>query len=216
MTVESPFPGDPTLAGCDWRSIVGVDEVGRGALFGPVVAAAVILPQSAIAQLIAAGVTDSKQLRPAQRERMASRIQTLATSYGLGLASVAEIDQLNILGATCLAMRRALQKLVVPGPLVCLVDGNQQIRQWSGTQKAVVGGDRRCLTIAAASILAKVYRDQLVSRLAQQFPGYGLEQHKGYGTRQHRLALLRQGRTGQHRQSFRVRSISQLTLFEGA
>jgi ribonuclease HII len=216
MPATSPFPADPALAGCDWASIVGVDEVGRGALFGPVVAAAVVLPETAIAPLLASGVTDSKRLRSPQREQLAQQIQHLAGAYGLGLASVAEIDRLNILTATGLAMQRALHKLAGSEARVCLVDGNQRIRHWPGPQKTVVGGDRRCLAIAAASILAKVYRDQLVSRLAQQFPGYGLEQHKGYGTRQHSLALAQRGRTWQHRQSFRLPQVSQLSLLAEA
>lgn len=181
--------------------VAGVDEVGRGALFGPVVAAAVILPLSVEPELIAAGVTDSKQLSALQRETLAGHIRTVAIAYSVALASVREIDRLNILQASLLAMRRAIHRLQ-PQPELCLVDGNQRIPNLTLPQQTLVKGDQRSLSIAAASILAKVWRDQLMMRLASRYPAYDLASNKGYGTAKHRAALLRVGRSPQHRLSF--------------
>lgn len=182
--------------------MAGVDEVGRGALFGPVVAAAVILPDVASADLLAAGVTDSKQLSPPQRVQLASFIKAIAVDYRVGMASVWEIERLNILQASLLAMRRAVLQLT-PTPGFCLIDGNQTIPDLSIPQQAMVKGDQRSLAIAAASIVAKVWRDTLITRLAQRYPQYDLAANKGYGTLKHRVAIQTFGLTSQHRQSFR-------------
>jgi len=181
--------------------IAGVDEVGRGALFGPVVAAAVILPDTALAELAAAGVTDSKQLSALRREHLAGYIRAIATDYRVGMATVQEIDRLNILQASLLAMRRAIAQLH-PQPDLCLIDGNQRIPQLLLPQQTLVKGDQQSLAIAAASIIAKVWRDRLIVRLSQRYPGYDLATNKGYGTAKHRLGLQQLGTTRQHRCSF--------------
>ena len=179
----------------------GVDEVGRGALFGPVVAAAVILPAAAIAPLSAAGVTDSKKLSPLKRQRLARQIRQVAL-YAVGMASVYEIDRINILQASLLAMRRAINQLSPP-PDLCLVDGTQRIPELLLAQRTVVKGDQRELAIAAASIIAKVWRDELIVRLAQRYPGYDLASNKGYGSAKHRAGIATYGICRQHRRSFR-------------
>lgn len=181
--------------------IAGVDEVGRGALFGPVVAAAVILPTDAIAHLKQLGVIDSKQLSASQRQALTKQIQAVAIDSKIGLASVAEIDRFNILNASLLAMRRAILRLQPP-PHLCLIDGNQPVSGLQIPQKTIVQGDRQSLVIAAASIIAKVWRDQLIIRLAARYPGYDLATNKGYGTVKHREALQRLGVSRQHRRSF--------------
>ncbi|WOB43268.1 ribonuclease HII [Thermoleptolyngbya oregonensis NK1-22] len=182
--------------------IAGVDEVGRGALFGPVVAAAVILPESAAAELAALGVTDSKLLSPVQRDRLVEQVRCLAMDCRIGFASVREIDRLNILQASLLAMRRAIARLS-PQPDLCLVDGNQRIPDLPIPQQPIIKGDQTCLAIAAASILAKVWRDRLIVRLSARYPHYDLATNKGYGTVAHRLALQTYGCTSQHRRSFK-------------
>lgn len=181
--------------------MAGVDEVGRGALFGPVVAAAVILPAAAIAPLSAAGVTDSKKLTPVNRQRLDLQIRQLAYC-AVGLASVREIDQINILQASLLAMHRAVGQLS-PQPQLCLVDGNQRIPHLPMAQQTVVKGDQRVLAIAAASIIAKVWRDTLIIRLERRYPGYDLASNKGYGSVKHRAGIARLGICPQHRKSFR-------------
>ncbi|MEB3355134.1 MAG: ribonuclease HII [Synechococcales bacterium] len=183
--------------------MAGVDEVGRGALFGPVVAAAVILPASAHAELIAAGVTDSKKLLPHRRELLYDQIRAQALTCRVGLASVAEIDRLNILQASLLAMRRAIARLQPP-PDHCLVDGNQRIPRLTIPQETLVRGDSLSLAIAAASIIAKVWRDRLITRLAVKYPQYDLATNKGYGTPKHRQALQEFGPTRYHRRSFKA------------
>ncbi len=181
--------------------IAGVDEVGRGALFGPVVAAAVILPDSALADLAIAGVTDSKLLSPSERQRLAVQIRSVAVAYQIGYASVREIDRLNILQASLLAMKRAILRLAVQ-PNFCLIDGNQRIPELAIPQKTLVKGDQKSTVIAAASILAKVWRDQLLTRLASRYPQYGFATNKGYGTPIHRQAIHKYGITPYHRKSF--------------
>lgn len=181
--------------------IAGVDEVGRGALLGPVVAAAVILPATAIADLQEAGVTDSKQLSARQRQRLATQIQATAIDCKIGIASVAEIDRLNILQASLLAMQRAILRLQ-PLPQLCLIDGNQRIPTLAIPQQTLVQGDRQSLVIAAASIVAKVWRDRLLVRLAERYPAYDLATNKGYGTAKHRQAIQMVGICRQHRRSF--------------
>lgn len=183
------------------HQIAGVDEVGRGALFGPVVAAAVILPESVLALLEQAGVTDSKRLSATQRQILAQQIQAVAIDCQIGIASVREIDRLNILQATFLAMRRAIGRLN-PQPHLCLIDGNQRLPQLAMPQQTIVKGDQKSLVIAAASIVAKVWRDELITRLSVKYPGYDLESNKGYGTVKHRVGLQQQGVSRQHRRSF--------------
>jgi ribonuclease HII len=187
-----------------------VDEVGRGCLFGPVFAAAVVLPGTALASLEAAGLTDSKKLTARRRAALVPQIQQLAIAWALGQASAAEIDRGGIRLATEQAMHRALQKLPQSPPLV-LVDGVLPLRGWAGAQATLVAGDSRCLAIAAASVLAKQARDGLMVALAERFPGYGLERHAGYGTRQHQAALESLGLTPLHRRSFLSRWLKQPT-----
>jgi ribonuclease HII len=194
------------LPNCDLSSrggglVAGVDEVGRGCLFGPVVAAAVILPTAAESELQDAGVTDSKRLSACQREKLATLIQEVAISCRIGMASVQEIDRLNILQASLLAMARAIARLD-PQPALCLVDGNRPIPHLTLPQQAVIKGDQQSLAIAAASIVAKVWRDRLIVRMAKRYPAYDLATNKGYGTAKHRQALQTYGITPYHRQSF--------------
>ncbi len=188
-------------------SLAGVDEVGRGSLFGPVFAGAVILPKRAETRLSAAGLTDSKALTPRRRAELVPLIRRLAGAWAMGQASAAEIDRLGIRSATELAMQRALQRLNHPFQLV-VVDGLLPLRSWRGPQRTLVGGDRLCAAIAAASVLAKEERDALMRRLAPRFPGYGLERHAGYGTAHHRLALQQWGPTELHRRTFLRNTLS--------
>jgi ribonuclease HII len=182
--------------------VAGIDEVGRGALFGPVVAAAVILPVNAFSQLVTAEIKDSKKLSHSRRVQLAQQICTLAIDWKIGYAATAEIDQINILQATILAMRRAVQKLEVQ-PALCLVDGNQPVKDLPMPQQTIIKGDERSLNIAAASIVAKVWRDDLIQRLAIKYPMYDLKSNKGYGSKKHLLALQEYGASPLHRQSFR-------------
>lgn len=190
----------PTLSGISGL-VAGIDEVGRGALFGPVVAAAVILPANTFAELMAAGMKDSKKLSSSKRTRLAAQICQLATDWKIGFATTAEIDQINILQATLLAMKRAVLKLKVQ-PALCLVDGNQSIKDLLLPQQTIVKGDERSLSIAAASIVAKVWRDELILRLASKYPQYDLEHNKGYGSPKHLLSLQQYGASSLHRKSF--------------
>ncbi|MBW4614996.1 MAG: ribonuclease HII [Desmonostoc vinosum HA7617-LM4] len=182
--------------------IAGVDEVGRGALFGPVVAAAVILPDHALPKLIAAEIKDSKKLSSSRRTQLAQQISLLAVDWKIGFASTAEIDRMNILQATLLAMKRAVLKLKVQ-PKICLIDGNQLVKDLPLPQQTIVKGDERSLAIASASIVAKVWRDELVLRLATKYPMYDLVHNKGYGSQRHLLALQQYGSSPLHRKSFR-------------
>lgn len=184
-----------------FRLIAGVDEVGRGALFGPVVSAAVILPDQSIADLLSSGLTDSKQLTPLQRELLAKQIRTLAVDCRIGIASAQEIDRLNILQASLLSMRRAILRLT-PQPDFCLIDGNQKVQGLLMPHQTWVKGDQQSVAIAAASIIAKVWRDALIVRLAAKYPGYDLAANKGYGTVKHKLGLKQLGASRQHRLSF--------------
>jgi ribonuclease HII len=185
----------------DWPgSTAGIDEVGRGPLAGPVVAAVVVLGQG---QTIP-GVRDSKALSPARRAALASRIRAAAVDWCLGEASVAEIDALNILQATMLAMARAFAGLRgCPG--LVQVDGNRApaLPAFGGPIETVVGGDRTCPAISAASILAKVHRDQLMIAMHARYPAYGFDRHMGYPTAEHRRALASLGPCPDHRRSFR-------------
>jgi len=190
----------PDLSGTQ-TLVAGVDEVGRGALFGPVVAAAVILPASALPQLAIAGVKDSKQLSRLRRIKLAQEIQGLALDWRIGYATSYEIDQINILQASLLAMKRAVLKLKVQ-PDLCLVDGRQSLPDLPVPQRPMIKGDERSLEIAAASVVAKVWRDELVIRLATKYPDYDLVANKGYATERHRLALQQHGPSPLHRMSF--------------
>ena len=176
--------------------VCGVDEAGRGPLAGPVCAAAVILPRDTVIE----GLNDSKQLTEKRREALYDQIIRLAVSYGVAFATVEEIEELNILGATYLAMNRAIGALGVQVDLA-LIDGNRD-KGISCPSRAIVKGDTRCASIAAASVLAKVTRDRFMRGLAQQYPGYGFEKHKGYGTKQHYAAIRELGPCAQHRPSF--------------
>ncbi len=179
----------------------GVDEVGRGCLFGPVFAAAVLLDGAAATRLAALGVTDSKQLTGRRRQHLLPFIVTGVQRWGLGQASAREIDAHGIRAATELAMLRALQRLPQPPPLV-RVDGVLPLRLWSGPQTCLVRGDQLDVAIAAASIVAKQARDGLMERLDRRWPTYGLAAHKGYGTERHRQALADHGPCPLHRRCF--------------
>ena len=176
--------------------ICGVDEAGRGPLAGPVCAAAVILPRD----LQIPGLTDSKKLTDKKRRELFPVIQEQAVAYGIGLASEQEIDEINILQATFLAMRRALDQLSVR-PDLALIDGNRET-DFGLPVKTVVKGDSLSANIAAASILAKVTRDNIMIQLSEQYPEYGFEIHKGYGTKAHYAALTEHGASPVHRRSF--------------
>lgn len=181
--------------GVSW--IAGVDEVGRGPLAGPVVAAAVILPVECLVE----GADDSKKLSQAQRDEVVGIILERAICVRVGAASPREIDSINILRATGLAMRRAVAKLD-PAPQHLLVDGLPMPELGLDRQTAVVGGDAEVHAIACASIVAKVCRDRLMCRLAKRYPVYGWDHNKGYSTPEHREAIQRHGPTPHHRMTF--------------
>lgn len=178
--------------------VAGVDEVGRGPLAGPVVAAAVILDPAAPIE----GLCDSKLLTPRQRQRLAGAIRQQALAWAVGRVGPGRIDAFNILEATWLAMRAALARLHV-APALILVDGRLRVPGIAASQRAIVGGDRRCASIAAASILAKVARDAVMMRADRRYPQYGFRLHKGYATAAHLDALARLGPCPLHRHSFR-------------
>jgi len=180
----------------DIKVICGVDEAGRGPLAGPVCAAAVILPD----HLELPGLTDSKKLSDKKRRELFPLIQEQAIAYGIGFASEQEIDEINILQATFLAMQRALDQLTVR-PDLALIDGNRE-KDFGLPVKTVVKGDSLSANIAAASILAKVSRDNLMEEMAKSYPQYGFEIHKGYGTKAHYAALREYGASPVHRMSF--------------
>lgn len=179
-----------------YRLICGVDEAGRGPLAGPVYAAAVILPRDIVIE----GLNDSKKLTEKKREALFDVITEWALTYGIASASVEEIEELNILNATFLAMNRATAKLD-PMPELALIDGNRSTGI-ALPSRCVVKGDSRCADIAAASILAKVSRDRYMLTLAEKYPQYHFEQHKGYGTKLHYEALREYGPSPEHRPSF--------------
>jgi len=180
-----------------YHAVAGVDEAGRGPLAGPVVAAAVILPP----ECDLAAVRDSKRLSATKREALCGTIQAQARAWAVGEATPAEIDELNILQASLLAMRRAVTALQ-PAPDYVLVDGRQTLGG-SWPQQAVVKGDQRELAIAAASIVAKVTRDRVLVEMEATYPGYGFARHKGYPSAAHKAALAALGPCEQHRRSFR-------------
>jgi ribonuclease HII len=176
--------------------IAGVDEAGRGPWAGPVVAAAVILDPGNIP----AGIADSKQLDPETRAFLFSRIMD-AADVGVGIAGVDRIDRDNILNATMWAMAEAVSGLKAR-PRLALIDGNRK-PQLACTSRTIVKGDAKCLSIAAASIIAKVTRDRIMIELAKDYPGYGFDRHKGYGTPDHQAAIQRHGVCPEHRRSFK-------------
>ena len=176
--------------------ICGVDEAGRGPLAGPVCAAAVILP----AGLVIPGLDDSKKLSDKRRRELYPLIMEQAIAYGIGFADHKEIDEINILQATFLAMERALFQLSVK-PELALIDGNRK-KDFGIPVKTVVHGDSLSASIAAASILAKVTRDDLMLKMAEEYPQYGFEIHKGYGTKAHYQALAEHGPSPVHRMTF--------------
>lgn len=180
------------------RLEAGCDEVGRGCLCGPVVAAAVILPADYANELI----NDSKKLRKVNRIELAEEIKEVATCWAIAEASVAEIDEINILKASFLAMNRAVQKLSRK-PAHLLIDGNKFITHCNIPYSCIIKGDATYASIAAASILAKVYRDDLMANLAKTYPGYGWEHNVGYPTKVHREGIIKQGITPIHRKHFR-------------
>ncbi|MCD6163043.1 MAG: ribonuclease HII [candidate division Zixibacteria bacterium] len=185
--------------------ICGVDEVGRGPLAGPVVAAAVILDSN----IIINGLTDSKKLTPAQRYRILSGILDNSQCYAVAGVSWFVIDKINILQASLLAMRRAIEKLSVYPDMV-YVDGKFEIPGLEIPQRAVIGGDSKIPQVSAASIIAKIARDVYMIEMANQYPEYGFERHKGYGTKKHLEILDRIGPCEIHRRSFKP--VSQMTL----
>ena len=180
-----------------FRSVAGVDEAGRGPLAGPVVSAAVILPPG----FAVAGITDSKKLTPRKREIFFDILMEQAICVSTGLATVEEIDEINILQASLLSMVRAVKGLD-PGPDHLLIDGKFTIDS-PLSQEAVIKGDARSISIAAASIIAKVTRDRIMKTLHDQYPQYGFDRHKGYPTAMHRAALLECGPSPVHRKTFR-------------
>jgi ribonuclease HII len=191
-----------------WRNnltrVAGLDEAGRGALAGPVAAAAVILPTSPHLPQALRGVRDSKQMTPNQRGRWTAQIKSVALGWQVGFASALEIDTLGIVHATRLAALRALEGLGL-FPEYLLTDFRLELPELDTPQTALVKGDQKSLSIAAASVLAKTARDAVLCELEFEYPGYGLERHKGYGTAVHRAAIRRLGFSAIHRKSFKCK-----------
>ena len=196
MSVQNMWEIEDSLFDQGIGVICGVDEAGRGPLAGPVYAAAVIMPRD----LEIPGLTDSKKLSDKKRRELFPIIQEQAVAFGIGVASEKEIDEINILQATFLAMKRALEKLSVR-PDLALIDGNRET-DFGVPAKTVVKGDSLSASIAAASILAKVSRDDYMMELAQKYPQYGFDVHKGYGTKAHYQALREFGPSEVHRRTF--------------
>lgn len=197
-----PFEAEVRTRG--FRVIAGLDEAGRGPLAGPVVAAAVVLPPKGKWT----GVDDSKKLSPAQREKIFPLLLEKALGVGVGIVEAQEIDRLNILQASLKAMQLAVEKLPLP-PDFLLIDGIHALRV-PLPQQTIPKGDQRCLSIAAASIVAKVTRDRLMTAYHDQYPQYNFARHKGYGTKEHLQAIGKYGCCPLHRRSFRT--IYQLSL----
>jgi ribonuclease HII len=189
--------------------VAGIDEAGRGPLAGPVAAAVVVFPPDAGLTVGLVGVRDSKQMAPSQRQAACPRIQAAALGFAVGFAEAAEIDNLGILPATRLAAWRALQALPFT-PDHLLLDA-LFMPDVDLPQTALIKGDRRSLSIAAASVLAKTARDARLEALEQEYPGYGFARHKGYGTAAHRVALQQLGPCPQHRRSFHLKNLTGLT-----
>jgi ribonuclease HII len=195
ITCDTAFELDAQAAGAQF--IAGVDEVGRGALAGPVVAAAVIFDLNRIP----VGLNDSKKLSAAQRERLDIEIRATALAYAIARVEAAEIDRINILQATCKAMREAI-RMLTPAPDFLLLDA-VQLKELTIQQKAIIKGDAQSVSIAAASIIAKVARDRWMMEYDREFPGYGLARNVGYGTAVHLQALREIGPSPLHRLTFR-------------
>ena len=189
--LKSYFDANKTEAGCD--------QVGRGCLAGPVVAAAVILPKHFKHNLL----TDSKKICSSKRGLLKTEIENNALTYGIGEVSPKEIDEMNILNASFLAMQRAIDKLKIK-PELLLIDGNRYTPNNSVPHRCIVKGDSKFLSIAAASILAKIYRDQLMRDLNKKYPHYGWDTNVGYPTTTHRQGIQRQGITPHHRKTFQL------------
>ena len=194
------FVVERSLRAEGYRLIAGVDEVGRGALMGPVVAAAVILPHNFKARW-KSRVRDSKQLSPVIREHLFDCINEIAVSVGIGVSSNDVIDTQGIVKATYLAMKSAIGQLT-PEPQYLLID-YMSLPEISLPQKGITNGDSLCFSIACASIVAKVTRDRMIVEMDRIYPGYGLARHKGYGTKEHLACLRRYGPCSMHRRSFR-------------
>jgi ribonuclease HII len=213
-TVRAPVCGW-ALEKAAWRGgarcVAGLDEVGRGPMFGPVVAAAVIFREGCRLP----GLTDSKQLTEKQRNEFDAVIRECAVAWAIAAVDVETIDRINIRRASLLAMRLAVEQLAAGAdsllPDYLLIDGRDTI-EWPCAQQAVVGGDGRSVSIAAASVLAKVYRDRMLVELDAVYPGYGLARHKGYCSHEHLDALRRLGPTPLHRKSYAP--VAQRMLFE--
>ena len=184
---------------------VGMDEVGRGSIFGPVFSAVVVLTEKNKFILKHSGVKDSKKLTPKKRKLLVPKILLLSSDYGIGQSSAREIDKLGIRTATELSMIRALKKLKVK-PSELIIDGPLILRPWHGNQKNIVSGDSKFISIASASILAKVSRDNLMERLEKKYSGYLIIKNKGYGTREHFAFIKKNGITNLHRKSFLKKS----------
>ena len=186
-------------------SEVGLDEVGKGAVFGPVFSAVVVLTKENKNILKQIGVIDSKKLTPKKRKLLLPKILLHASDYGIGQSSVREIDKLGIRDATELSMIRALKKLKKK-PTEILIDGPLRLRPWNGEQNNIVSGDSKFISIASASIVAKVSRDNLMERLEKQYSGYLIFKNKGYGTLEHLSIIKKNGITNLHRKSFLKKS----------
>lgn len=180
-----------------FRLVCGIDEAGRGPLAGPVCAAAVILPIGTDIE----GLNDSKKLSEKKREMLFPMIIENATAYGIGFASEQEIDEINILNATFLAMRRAVEALGI-SPDLLLIDGNQKPKIGVGEEVTVIKGDAKSVSVAAASVLAKVSRDRYMLEKSQEYPQYAFEKHKGYGTKLHYEKIAEYGVSPIHRKTF--------------
>ena len=184
---------------------VGIDEVGRGAVFGPVFSAVVVLTEKNKFILRQYGVMDSKKLTPKKRKLLLPKILLLSSDYGVGQSSVREIDKLGIRVATELSMIRALKKLNEK-PTEIIIDGQLPLRPWNGIQKNIISGDSKFIAIASASIIAKVSRDNLMERLEKKYSGYLIFKNKGYGTKEHFSFIRENGITNLHRKSFLKKS----------
>ena len=183
------------------KSEIGIDEVGRGAVFGPVFSAIVVLNKKNGLTLRKIGVKDSKKLTPKKRVFLLKKIFALSIDYALGQSSVREIDHFGIRYATELSMIRAIKKLKYP-PSQIIIDGPLLLRPWKGLQRNIISGDSKFTSIAAASIIAKVARDYLMERLEEKYSGYFIRKNKGYGTKEHFSSLKEKGITNLHRKSF--------------
>lgn len=205
MIVNPDLNYEKRLWSC-YQYVAGLDEAGRGALAGPVAVGAVILPKdkTRLARTLA-GVRDSKQMTPLERDALAPRIQEIAVAWSVAFASAEEIDTQGIVPATRLAALRALQDLSI-SPEYLLTDFRLELPQVELGQTSLVKGDACCLSIAAASVLAKTARDAYMNQLDSEYPNYGLGKHKGYGTQAHRLAMKRWGYSSIHRRSFSLKS----------